>query len=103
MNRSGVSIVLVPVLFFCTAFSNENYNYKFIKEYQTSSGAVVFDHEAHAMSRQKDCHACHSALKVFGGTVSQLLAHNYCQDGYESNDGPKECNGCHIQGKVALQ
>jgi hypothetical protein len=75
-------------------------DYKFIKTFQSSAGAVRFDHEAHAMGRVKDCAKCHSAMKTFGGKVSELFAHNFCKACHESNNGPTECNGCHRQKKA---
>lgn len=101
MRKYSFLILLTFVAFFCCAFSEGSYDYKFKTEYQTSAGAVTFDHEVHSMDRLNDCHACHSALKAFGGSMTKLLAHNYCQNCHESSKGPTECNGCHHQKKVA--
>lgn len=75
--------------------ANPSAEYKFTKDYQSSAGTVIFDHEAHAMGRVKDCAKCHSALKSFGGKVNELFAHNFCKTCHESNDAPTQCNGCH--------
>jgi hypothetical protein len=105
MCKLVMPLSLLMVFFFCSAFKLklDSDSHKFTKEYQTSSGVVSFDHEAHAMGRAKDCNSCHSALKTFGGEVSELLAHNYCKTCHEANDGPTECNGCHGQNKVVLK
>ena len=103
MHRKGILISLVLVLLVCSGFKLDRDSYKFTKEYQSSSGVVAFDHESHSMGRAKDCNNCHSALKTFGGEVSELLAHNYCKACHEANNGPTECNGCHDQKKVVLK
>ena len=103
MQRHCMLISLALVLLFCTAFKLSDVNYKFTKDYPTTSGTVTFDHEAHATGRDKDCVNCHSALETFGGEVSELLAHNYCKACHETKNGPTDCNGCHSQKKVALK
>ena len=87
-----ISVLLVPLAFNALAAETEDYNFK--RTFQTSYGVVVFDHEAHAMGRVKDCATCHSALKTFGG-ISALFAHNFCKTCHASRNGPTECNGCH--------
>jgi len=69
--------------------------HKFIRTFQSTYGVVIFDHESHAMGRVKDCATCHSALKTFGGKVTELFAHNFCKLCHASRNGPTECNGCH--------
>ena len=103
MHRKGILISLVLVLLICSGFTFDPENHKFTKEYQSSSGVVVFNHESHSMDRDKDCSNCHSALKIFGGEVSELLAHNYCKACHEANNGPTECNGCHDRKEVVLK
>lgn len=103
MSKIGISTSVLLFVFFCTAFASKNDSYKFTKEFQTSYGTVTFDHEAHAMGRVKDCADCHSALKTFGGQVSELFAHNFCKACHETRSGPTECNGCHGRKKVVLK
>lgn len=103
MHRGCVLISLLGVFFFCSAFKLDKDSHKFTKEYQTSSGAVFFNHETHAMGRAKDCNDCHSALEAFGGEVSELLAHSYCKTCHETNNGPTGCNGCHGLKEVVLK
>jgi hypothetical protein len=102
MHR-GLLIYLVAVFFLCSAFTLNNDSHKFTMQYQTPSGTVPFDHEAHAMGRAKDCDNCHSAFKTFGGEVNEMFAHNYCTTCHEANNGPTECNGCHGLKDVVLK
>lgn len=103
MRKYSMLISLIMVLFFCSAFKLESDSYNFTREYQSSSGTVIFDHEAHAVDRNKDCVKCHNALEIFGGEVSELFAHNYCKTCHESQNGPTDCNGCHDRKKGALK
>jgi len=103
MRKYNLFIFLVMVLLFCSAFSKDNVDYKFSKEYQSSEGVVIFDHKIHSSERQKDCHACHSALDVFGGSMNELFAHNYCKNCHETHNGPTECNECHDRKKIAIK
>jgi len=86
---------LLLFIFYADTLAATTDVYKFKTTFQSASGAVVFDHEAHAMGRVKDCSFCHSALKTFGGEVNELFAHKYCKICHESKGGPTECNGCH--------
>lgn len=103
MQKRCMLMSLALVFFFCTGFKLNDINYKFTKEYQTSSGTVTFDHEAHASGRDKDCVNCHSALETFGGEISELLAHNYCKACHEMKNGPTDCMGCHAQKTFTLK
>ena len=100
MYRYCLPLSLLLSLIFVNAFATTNLNYKFKKIFQSTAGAVIFDHEAHATGRVKDCALCHSALKTFGGEVNELFAHNFCKLCHESNNAPTECSGCHTEQKL---
>ena len=101
MYKYYLPISLLLCLFFVNAFATTTLDYKFKKTFQSTSGVVVFDHEAHAMGREKDCEFCHSALEAFGGKVNELFAHKFCKLCHQSNNGPTECNGCHRDESVS--
>ena len=103
MNKHCILISLLLCLFYANSFAMVTDNYKFKKAFQSTSGVVIFDHEAHAMGRVKDCEFCHSALKIFGGKVNELFAHNFCKVCHDSSNGPTECNGCHNGKQVPME
>jgi len=100
MVKHCILISVFLSFLFVNAFAGTTDNYKFKKTFQNSYGVVIFDHEAHATSRVKDCATCHSALKIFGGRVNELFAHNFCKTCHKSRNGPTECNGCHRKTQV---
>lgn len=95
MLRLWIFISLVLVLSEIDASAVTDADYKFNRTFPSSRGDVVFDHEAHAMGRVRDCATCHSALKTFGGKVDELFGHTFCKSCHEEEEGPTECSGCH--------
>ncbi|MCK4508071.1 MAG: cytochrome c3 family protein [Desulfuromonadales bacterium] len=95
--RRSLLIILLFSFLFSNSFADSDLNYKFTKTYQNSAGAVTFSHEQHALVYAKDCAQCHSALKIFGGEVNELFAHNFCKQCHldTSTGGPTDCVGCH--------
>ena len=98
-------LILLFSFFFSNSFAESTLNYKFSKTYQTSAGAVTFSHERHALVYAKDCAFCHSALKIFGGEVNELFAHNFCKQCHvdSSTGGPTDCAGCHDKEKLSIK
>lgn len=101
MNKLFIPFLLFLNLFFVNAFATSTDNFIFKKTFQSTEGLVTFDHGAHAYGRAKDCAECHSALKAFGGHVTELFAHSFCKKCHESNNAPTECNGCHKKDSVS--
>lgn len=101
MYKHCIFISLLFCLLFVNAIASANDNYKFKINFQSASGVVTFDHEAHAMGKEKDCEFCHSALKTFGGKVDELFAHKFCVLCHQSKNGPTECKGCHGEGSAS--
>ncbi len=98
----GIYKQSIFIIFFLWVFASQGFadirgNFRFQKEYENSYGTVPFDHEKHAVSAVKDCGYCHSALKVFGGKVNELFAHNVCKVCHASKNVPVECVSCHRQ------
>lgn len=93
----SISFLLFAALIFTSPVSAERI-FDFTRTYASSAGAVTFNHQKHAEEYTHDCQLCHSALKVFGGTVNELFAHNYCKDCHArktARNGPTGCSGCH--------
>ncbi|PLX77900.1 MAG: hypothetical protein C0615_04495 [Desulfuromonas sp.] len=95
MQKHGMILAAIVMVFFCTTAYSKDGNLNFTKKYLTSYGTVNFNHQSHASDRVEECAHCHSALETFGGKISQLFAHNYCQTCHKANSGPTDCNGCH--------
>ena len=95
-NACVVALVLFSLLL-NNAFAKNSDPYTFTKTYQSSSGDVVFSHDRHADQYAKDCAFCHSALKIFGGTVNELFAHNFCKNCHLQNSVhvSEDCSICH--------
>jgi len=87
------------LFFFCASaghcFAGIRGDFRFQKVYENNYGTVTFNHEKHAVNAVKDCGYCHSALKIFGGKVNELFAHNVCKVCHESKNVPAECVSCH--------
>jgi hypothetical protein len=95
MFKCGLFITVLMGLLLANSSPATTEVYKFTRTFQSDYGAVIFDHESHAMGRVKDCAACHSALEVFGGQVNELFAHNFCKRCHATHGGPTECYDCH--------
>ena len=95
---------VVTIFFLCSfplnnSFAETNLLYKFDRTYQSSAGPVTFTHGLHAGTYLKDCAFCHSALKAFGGKVTQLFAHNFCNNCHLQKVGTlmDDCTACHSE------
>ncbi len=93
--KQSIFILFLWCVFAGNGFADIRGDFRFQKVYENSYGTVTFNHEKHAVSAVKDCGYCHSALKVFGGKVNELFAHNVCKVCHESKKVPAECVNCH--------
>jgi hypothetical protein len=90
-----IFIFLWLILFLANSFASITGDYKFSKNYQSTSGVVTFHHDLHVNRSVEDCAFCHSALRIFGGEVDQLYAHKFCNNCHNAKGGPTKCMGCH--------
>ena len=100
INKQNLFILFLLCGFAGNSYADIRGDFRFQKVYENSYGAVTFNHEKHAVSAVRDCGYCHSALKVFGGTVNELFAHKVCKVCHESKQVPAECVNCHKQSQV---